>query len=605
VATLEPKPLPKVVTVTPPTIIEPVVPAPPVKAATPSLVTKPNVTPPPAKVESGVMDDLLENPTALGGGALLAILVGAFAVFRTRSRKKKIAFENTGIADTSLKANSLFGTTGGQSVDTSNSVFNSSFAPAASTLDSNEVDPVAEADVYIAYGRDVQAEEILKEALRTHPDRHAIRVKLLEIYNNRKDARAFESVATELYSMSKGEGDEWAQAAAMGIVLDPTNELYASGVGAATIANPLSASFASESKLTPQPPLKDASELEALLAEIAVNESSEPSERTPIESASATNSVDNSRTINPIDTADLASRLNSPSKSSPPVNSTSSIDNSLDFAAGSSTAKIEAGKADTSKIENNIAGTTKAESNSTNKETIKAKAGEPAAQQADAATAAAIKMAEIDLNFLDPIPTAPAETALTVPTPNKGEIQTDPKTGMKISSEPVALTADQSLIKSQPDTITSKVPVPSNVDVSSLGDFAIDPIPTGAAQSTLDNQALEFDLSGITLDLPDNLPGDTGATALPSAQSTYTAKERTLGQDQLKSLDLDTKITSHDAAALDLMSNHAEMATKLDLAVAYQEIGDHEGARELLDEVCKNGNDEQSEKAKSMLEHMA
>mgnify|MGYP002149660183 CR=1 FL=1 len=43
-----------------------------------------------------------------------------------------------------------------------------------------DVDPVAEADVYLAYGRDLQAEEILKEALRTTPQRVAIHGKLLE-----------------------------------------------------------------------------------------------------------------------------------------------------------------------------------------------------------------------------------------------------------------------------------------------------------------------------------------------------------------------------------------------------------------------------------------
>lgn len=46
---------------------------------------------------------------------------------------------------------------------------------------------------------------------------------------------------------------------------------------------------------------------------------------------------------------------------------------------------------------------------------------------------------------------------------------------------------------------------------------------------------------------------------------------------------------------------NAEMATKLDLAIAYQEIGDREGARELLEEVVKGGNGEQSEKAKALL----
>ena len=64
-------------------------------------------------------------------------------------------------------------------------------AAGASMLDANETDPVAEADVYIAYGRDGQAEDILKEALRIHPERHAARLKLLEIYSARSDVRAF------------------------------------------------------------------------------------------------------------------------------------------------------------------------------------------------------------------------------------------------------------------------------------------------------------------------------------------------------------------------------------------------------------------------------
>ncbi|MFZ4878328.1 FimV/HubP family polar landmark protein [Janthinobacterium sp. Mn2066] len=96
----------------------------------------------------------------------------------------------------------------------------------ATALDGNEVDPVAEADVYIAYGRDGQAEEILKEALRAHPDRHAARLKLLEIYSARNDAAAFEAQASELYSQTQGQGDEWPQAAAMGLALDPHNPLY-------------------------------------------------------------------------------------------------------------------------------------------------------------------------------------------------------------------------------------------------------------------------------------------------------------------------------------------------------------------------------------------
>ena len=49
---------------------------------------------------------------------------------------------------------------------------------------------------------------------------------------------------------------------------------------------------------------------------------------------------------------------------------------------------------------------------------------------------------------------------------------------------------------------------------------------------------------------------------------------------------------------------HMEMDTKLDLAVAYQEIGDKEGARELLDEVLRGGSDEQVAKATAMKEQL-
>jgi pilus assembly protein FimV len=121
---------------------------------------------------------------------------------------------------------SVFEQAGGRNIDTSNSVFHSNFVPSVSQLDTNEVDAVAEADVYIAYGRDEQAEEILQDALRLHPDRHALRVKLLEIYAVRKDRQKFGTLAAELRVLTHGVGEAWVQAAQMGAVLDPGNLLY-------------------------------------------------------------------------------------------------------------------------------------------------------------------------------------------------------------------------------------------------------------------------------------------------------------------------------------------------------------------------------------------
>ena len=84
----------------------------------------------------------------------------------------------------------------------------------------------------MAYGRDAQAEEILKEALAKDPSRTAVHVKLLEIYANRKDTQAFEQTALKLKSLTNGAGPEWEKAAALGRSIDPQNGLYG-GAGAA------------------------------------------------------------------------------------------------------------------------------------------------------------------------------------------------------------------------------------------------------------------------------------------------------------------------------------------------------------------------------------
>ena len=90
----------------------------------------------------------------------------------------------------------------------------------------SEIDPIAEADVYMAYGRDAQAEEILRDALAKDSSRQAIRVKLLEIYANRKDTRSFEAAANELRAATGGRGAEWEKVAGLGLSIDPSNALY-------------------------------------------------------------------------------------------------------------------------------------------------------------------------------------------------------------------------------------------------------------------------------------------------------------------------------------------------------------------------------------------
>lgn len=189
--------------------------------------------PPPEPVpEPSLVDSMMSDPTVVAGGAgILALLLG-YVGFKLRGRRKAAPDASGGeqVGDLAPSGPGVFSATGGQSVDTgASSIIQTDFSQSGlSAIDADEgVDPVAEADVYMAYGRDAQAEEILQDALKADPSRLAIYLKLLEIYSLRKSAREFETVATELFARTSGQGREWEKAATMGRKLDADNPLYA------------------------------------------------------------------------------------------------------------------------------------------------------------------------------------------------------------------------------------------------------------------------------------------------------------------------------------------------------------------------------------------
>jgi pilus assembly protein FimV len=91
---------------------------------------------------------------------------------------------------------------------------------------SAELDPVAEADVYLAYGKDEPALEILREGLAQDPMRVQIHLKLAEIYAKRGDASNFDVFAREVEAISGAQSTQWAQVQEWGRRLDPSNPRY-------------------------------------------------------------------------------------------------------------------------------------------------------------------------------------------------------------------------------------------------------------------------------------------------------------------------------------------------------------------------------------------
>lgn len=210
-------------------------PAEPVKAETAPVENKSKPVITPAEIVSGeepglfasIISGLNLNLLAPLGGLLL-VLAGGWLYLRKKREKNLADFEQGIMTSGGLKANTVFGNTASASVDTGDTSFLTDFSQSTSggMIDTNDVDPIAEAEVYMAYGRDAQAEEILKDAISKEPKRHELHLKLLEMYAASKNLSAFETIAGELYTSLGAEDPMWAKVAEIGIKLEPNNPLY-------------------------------------------------------------------------------------------------------------------------------------------------------------------------------------------------------------------------------------------------------------------------------------------------------------------------------------------------------------------------------------------
>lgn len=232
-------------------------------ASAPSKVVGPAVasglSTAPAPSWDNLIETAVQDPRI--SGTLLA-LVGLLLGFGWFRRRQSVPATNPGRGKWDSAANTSFDTGGGGRVDTADidAAALTSHVYADSQLEvSHELDPVAEAEVYLAYGKDVPAEEILKEGLQQDPTRVAIHLKLLGIFAKRGDAKNFESMARDVKVLVQASGTDWAHVQEMGHALDPSNPLYGASTALSAAEVPLTAAAFQHSMLS-----LDADALEAL-----------------------------------------------------------------------------------------------------------------------------------------------------------------------------------------------------------------------------------------------------------------------------------------------------------------------------------------------------
>ncbi len=92
-----------------------------------------------------------------------------------------------------------------------------------------ELDPLEEMNVYLAYERFDQAEQLVKEVIDEHPDRHEYKLRLLEVYYSANDRAAYETAARDLQAAVGDEDPLWVSAVAMWSEMSPDRALFTDG----------------------------------------------------------------------------------------------------------------------------------------------------------------------------------------------------------------------------------------------------------------------------------------------------------------------------------------------------------------------------------------
>ncbi len=208
-------------------------------AAPKTVESGPELAPksPVSGAEPGLLQGLMDDPAKLAlpaGGVVLALL-GVWALMRRRKKgddeldPESILMEQERNPDTELLSNGVDAPLTNASNETS---FLSDFSPSeidALQEETGEVDPLSEADVYIAYGRYQQAEDLVRDALQRNPGRMALKYKLAEIHFATRDVAAYTALAESMANEGAAEEnpEAWARVLSMGKALDPAHPLFA------------------------------------------------------------------------------------------------------------------------------------------------------------------------------------------------------------------------------------------------------------------------------------------------------------------------------------------------------------------------------------------
>jgi FimV-like protein len=170
------------------------------------------------------------------------------------------------------------------------------------------------------------------------------------------------------------------------------------------------------------------------------------------------------------------------------------------------------------------------------------------------------------------------------------------KSGLN-KSKPSSNTSKPSSNTSKPSSNTSKPmvePIPSHENVETAGQISHDFVDAEEIP-----QLSSLDLSGISLDFePVPVPTDAKPESAPISDVFDTDFSEFLNVDPAKIAAKSTKKKKTVSKA----ANYSDVDTKIELATSYLDMQDKRGAKKLLKEALKEGDDSQKSRAQALLD---
>jgi pilus assembly protein FimV len=512
----------------------------------------------------------------LGGAGGVALLGAGWMFLRNKRRKDLDSFERGILTSGGLRANTVFGNTTGNA-SMSDTSFLTDFAQSAdgSMIDTNDVDPIAEAEVYMAYGRDAQAEEILKDAISKEPKRYELHLKLLEMYAARKDTSAFEAIAGELYTTLGADDPTWAKVAAIGIGMEPSNPLY--DVSKSLAVNPLVAQKLVAADFSDVAVAEDSgldfSFNDDAVANTQTNENDANS--AVMQSFAEVQNVDSDISFD-LGTLDDALEDNAPGDVADKAAST------VNFLVDEGLAEVSV-KDSASNLMDFDLGEFASKSVPAIDETI---SETPVPEIA--ANAFEFKVPDIS-NLSDSVDLADRSELTVSPELSSADFNID----FNLPTGTNELTQENMAAPNLIEEISFDLDFEDNTDVNPA------------------EEQLQMDASAITFDFPSIEESVTAKEDVAVKSDDFEANTFDLSAIDLSLADAESELSLEKPApkkatdVIDGMAESSDVNIKLDLVAAYIDMDDKEGARELLEEILKEGGAMQQLRAKELLDSLA